>query len=291
MDLQLAGKRALVTGGSRGIGKGVARQLALEGATCAICSRHQTDIERAAADLTAETGSPCLPFVADMIDLASIEGLVEQSVESLGGIDILVCCAARVSGGRPDDFAHVTDELIMNDFQEKYLGYFRCVRAVVPHMRRAGWGRIVMVSGLAARQAGNISAGARNASVVNLAKALSAEFGQSGITVNVVHPAGTMTERFQERMAAEAKAQGISQEEALRRASARNAIGRPVTVQEIADVVAFLASPRSAAVSGEAISASPAEPGRERSKPTQLANKPPPAWTSYRRRRSRISSS
>ena len=254
MDLQLAGKRALVTGGSRGIGKGVARQLALEGATCAICSRHQADIERAAAELAAETGSRCLPFVADMIDLASIEGLVEQSVESLGGIDILVCCAARVSGGWPDDFEHVTDELIMNDFQEKYLGYLRCVRAVVPHMNRAGWGRIVMISGLAARHAGNISAGARNASVVNLAKALSGEFGQSGITVNVVHPAGTLTERFQERIASEAQAQGISEEEALRRASARNAIGRPVTVQEIADVVAFLASPRSAAVSGEAIS-------------------------------------
>ena len=78
-----------LAGGSRGIGKGVARQLVFEGATCAICSRHQADIERAAAELTAETGSLCLPFVADMIDPASIEGLVEQSVESLGGIDIL----------------------------------------------------------------------------------------------------------------------------------------------------------------------------------------------------------
>ncbi len=254
MDLQLAGKRALITGGSRGIGKAVARQLAFEGVACAICSRHQADIERAAAELAAETGSRCLPFVADMADGASIERLVTQAAESLGGIDILVCGAARVSGGVPDDFQGVTDELIMRDFQEKFLGYFRCARAVVPHMQRAGWGRIVMISGLAARQAGRISAGARNASVVHLAKTLAGELGRSGITVNVVYPAATATEHFQERMAAQAERRGISQEEVLRLAAANTAIGRLVTPLEIADVVAFLVSPRSVAVSGEAIS-------------------------------------
>jgi NAD(P)-dependent dehydrogenase (short-subunit alcohol dehydrogenase family) len=182
VDLQLQGKRALITGGSRGIGKATARQLALEGVDCAICGRTEATIKAAAAELAAETGRTIVPFVADTSQAESIGALVDGAVAALGGLDILVNNAARVGGSEPEDLDHVTDELILKDFTEKYLGYFRCARAVAPHMRAAGWGRIINISGMAARTAGGFSAGPRNASTAHLTKNLSVELGRTAST-------------------------------------------------------------------------------------------------------------
>lgn len=253
MDLQLKGKRALVTGGSRGIGRAIARQLALEGVDCVIASRTEATLQAAAEDLARETGARFIPIVVDMSNPDSIQHLVESAAAALGGIDILVNSAARVSGGIPEDFANVTDELILRDFQEKFLGYFRCARAVIPYMRAAGWGRIINIGGLAARNAGGISAGARNVSVVHMTKSLAVELGRYGINVNVIHPATTLTETLAERLAARARHEGVSLDQLLQRAGANTAIGRLVTAEEIAYVATFLASPLSVAITGEVI--------------------------------------
>lgn len=244
MDLQLAGKKALITGGSRGIGKAIARQLALEGVDCTICSRNEASLTAAAEELKEETGRNIYPIVADTGNPDSIQRLVDQAAEAMGGIDILVNNGARVSGGAPEDFHHVEEELILKDFEEKFMGYFRTTRAVAPYMQENNWGRIINISGMAARNAGSISAGARNVSVVHLTKTASIELGKHGITVNAVYPGITETETTHERFPNEADLQAIAN---------KNAIGRLVKAEDIANVVTFLASPLSVSITGDVI--------------------------------------
>jgi NAD(P)-dependent dehydrogenase (short-subunit alcohol dehydrogenase family) len=253
MDLQLKGKRALVTGGSKGIGKAIARQLAREGVDCAICARTEETLKSTAEELAAETGARIVPVVGNTANAESIQQFVDQAAAQLGGIDILVNCAARPSGEIPEDFERVTDDLILKDFEEKYVGYFRCARAAAPYMRQAGWGRIINIGGLAARNAGPISAGARNASTVHLTKTLAVELGKYGVNVNLVHPSTTVTERYVERMTARARNEGKSFEEVLEQAGTGNSIRHVVTSEEIAYVVAFLASPLAIGINGESI--------------------------------------
>lgn len=244
MDLRLAGKRALITGGSRGIGKAIARQLALEGVDCTICSRNEAVLQAAAKELREETGRNIYAFTADMGNLDSISELVGKAAEAMGGIDILVNNGARVSGGEPEDFNEVSDELILKDFQEKFMGYFRCTRAVAPYMKKNGWGRIINMSGTAARTGGAISAGARNVSVVHLTKTSSMELGKYGINVNAIYPGVTVTETTRDR---------FPNEEALEQIAESNAIKRLVKAEDIANVAAFLASPLSVAITGDVI--------------------------------------
>lgn len=245
MDLKLSGKRALITGGSRGIGKAIALQLALEGVDCTICSRNESTLKLSAEQLTQATGSKIYPIVADTSNPESIQNLVEKAAEAMGGIDILVNNGARVSGGEPEDFHHVKDELILKDFEEKFMGYFRCIRAVAPYMINNNWGRIINVSGLAARTAGSLSAGARNASVIHLTKTISLELGKHGINVNAIYPAITETETIKDR---------FPDEDFLRESAEKNPIGRLVTAEDIANVVTFLASPLSVSITGDVIS-------------------------------------
>ncbi|AWX56391.1 SDR family oxidoreductase [Brevibacillus brevis] len=246
MDLKLSGKKALITGGSRGIGKAIARQLALEGVDCTICARNESALEIAADELVQETKRNIYPIVADTSNPDSILHLVEQSATAMGGIDILINSGARVGGGEPEDFNRIKDELILKDFEEKYMGYFRCMRAVAPYMMKNNWGRIVNISGLAARIGGNyFSSGPRNASVVHLTKSASLELGKHGINVNAVYPAVTVTETIKER---------FPNEEDLHKAVEMYPIGRLVTAEDIAYVVTFLASPLSTSITGDVIS-------------------------------------
>ncbi|WP_242215410.1 SDR family NAD(P)-dependent oxidoreductase [Bacillus cereus group sp. BfR-BA-01383] len=246
MDLKLSGKKALIVGGSRGIGKATARQLALEGVDCTICSRNESSLKIAAEELAQETKRNIYPIVADTTDPDSILNLVEKSATAMGGIDILVNSGARVGGFEPEDFNSIKDELILKDFEEKYMGYFRCIRAVAPYMIENNWGRIISISGLAARIGGNyFSSGPRNASVVHLTKSASLELGKHGINVNAVYPGIVDTEMFRNR---------VTNEDALRQMAALNAIGRLITVEEIANVITFLASPLAASITGDVIS-------------------------------------
>lgn len=246
MDLQLSGKKALIVGGSRGIGKATARQLALEGVDCTICSRNESSLQIAAEELAQETNRNIYPIVADTTDPDSILNLVEKSAAAMGSIDILINSGARVGGFEPEDFNSIKDELILKDFEEKYMGYFRCIRAVAPYMIENNWGRIISISGLAARIGGNyFSSGPRNASVVHLTKSASLELGKHGINVNAVYPGIVDTEMFRNR---------VTNEDAVRQMAGLNALGRLITVEEIANVITFLASPLAASITGDVIS-------------------------------------
>jgi NAD(P)-dependent dehydrogenase (short-subunit alcohol dehydrogenase family) len=253
MDLELTGKRALVTGGSRGIGLAVARALAAEGADVALLARDKAALEAARDSVAAASGRRVIAVSADTGDDRSVREAVDAVADALGGVDILVNAAARPNTGAPGGI----DEFDPDEFSEqvnvKVLGYLRCIRAVVPLMRASGWGRIINVSGLAARSTGAITGTIRNVAVSALSKNLADELGKDGINVTVVHPGVTVTEQSPEILALRAARAGVSVAEIERRLGAAVGIGRLVTAEEVAAVVVFLASPKSVAINGDAI--------------------------------------
>lgn len=254
MDLQLKGRRALVTGGSKGIGKAIARALAREGADVVIAARTAHDLAAAAAELSAETGARVIGLPVDTGEDASVKALIAQTIEALGGLDILVNSAARPMGqSAPPKLADITDAVFYDDVNIKVMGYLRTAREAAPHMIAAGWGRIINVSGLGARQTGSIVGSMRNVAVAAMTKNLADELGPRGINVTAVHPGLTRTEKTAGVVAAVAAAQGASEAQAEARLAANSSIGRLVDAEEVADLVAFLASPRSVAINGDAI--------------------------------------
>ena len=257
MDLALADKRALVTGGSRGIGKAVARALADEGVDVALLARDAARLDAAAAELAAATGRRIVAVAADTGDDASVDRAVREATRRLGGtIDILVNAAAEPGGyAAAPGLADVTTELFAAELNVKAMGYLRVARAVAPAMRVQRWGRIVNISGLAARQTGNIVGSMRNVAVAAMTKNLADELGPDGINCTVVHPGLTRTERTAELVHRRAAADGVAEDEILRRMAEGNSIRHLVDAAEVAAVVVFLASPRSIAINGEAIAA------------------------------------
>jgi NAD(P)-dependent dehydrogenase (short-subunit alcohol dehydrogenase family) len=241
MDLELTGKRALVTGGSRGIGKAIARQLALEGAAVAIAARDKARIEATVAELSAESGRAVFGTPFDAADGKSITQMVKASADALGGIDILVNGAARPGGQVPAlRWDAVTEESLFEELQVKLLGYLRAAQAVVPYMIAGHWGRIINLSGLAARQAGSVIGSVRNVSVAAMSKNLADELAPHGINVVTVHPGLTRTEATTPEVEARPPS---------------NLVGRLIDSTEVAYVVAFLASPKSVAIDGDTIAA------------------------------------
>ena len=250
MDLKLDGKRAIVTGASRGIGLAVTRGLAAEGAVVAMVARSESDLEAAARSVEGRT----VVVPADTTDDASVRAMVERVVTELGGVDVLVNAAAQPSGGAPiPPLTQLSDEAVQVDFNTKVLGYLRCARAVAPHMTAQGFGRIVNVSGLNARRTGSVSGSIRNVAVAALTANLADELGPHGVGVVVVHPGMVETERTTTLVAEQAARTGRSPEQVRADLAAASSQQRMFTADEVADVVVFLASPRASAVSGDAV--------------------------------------
>lgn len=260
MDLGLKGKNAIVTGGSLGIGKAIARELAREGVNVAIVSRTKERLDTVAKALSAETGGKVIALAADVTSKQQVEAMVAEAVKQLGGVHILVNSGSSPGGSTSaiGPIETVVDEDLLLDFNTKYLGAVRCARAVIPHMKKQGWGRIINISGTNARNAGNLSGGARNASMVHMTKTLAVQLGRFGITVNCVHPGTTRTERTPRLLEKQAAELNITPEEVEKRTFApdaprSNAICRMVDASEIGYVTAFLASEKSWAICGELV--------------------------------------
>jgi NAD(P)-dependent dehydrogenase (short-subunit alcohol dehydrogenase family) len=260
MDLGLRDKHAIVTGGSQGIGKAIARELAREGVDVAIVARSKERLEATARELGAETGRRIIALAADVTSREQVDAMVAQAAAQLGGLHILVNSGSSPGGSAsatgPIDT--VVDEDLLRDFNVKYMGALRCARAAIPHLKEQGWGRIINISGTNSRNAGNLSGGARNTSLVHFTKTLGVQLGRFGITVNCIHPGTTRSERTPHLLAARAAELNITPEEAEKRNyapdSARgNAIGRMVDATEVAYVAAFLASDKAWAVTGELV--------------------------------------
>jgi len=254
VDLELNDRLAIVTGGSRGIGKAIAAELAKEGAKVAIVARDLRTAEAAASEIAANTRRPVYACRADTGKDDDVRSAFSQIVAEHGRIDILVNCAAQPAGQQPaPKLAGITDEIFWADINVKVLGYLRCAREVAPVMQRQHSGRIVNVSGLAARQTGSIVGSIRNISVAALTKNLADELGPHGISVTCVHPGFTRTEKTLDALRYRASVAGLSVEAIEQRLAEDTSIRHLVTAEEVAYVVAFLSSPKSTAISGDAI--------------------------------------
>ncbi len=258
MDFGLKDKTAIVAGGSRGIGKAIALELAREGVDIALTARSLGPLEETAAEIAGETGRKIISFACDVTDRNSVDRMVDQAAEALGGLNILVN-SASLPGGSPNAVGRIetiVDEDFLNDFDTKYMGALRLTRAAIPHLKKAGWGRIINISGVNARTPGNLSGGARNTSLVHFTRTMALQLGRDGITVNCIHPGATRTERTAVQLAERSKKTGESPEQLEKKdyaegAPRTNAIGRMVDASEVAYVAVFLASNQACAMTGE----------------------------------------
>ncbi len=256
MDLQLEGKKAIVTGGSRGIGKAIAWELAREGCDVAICARNANALQATSREIAEDTGRNIYPIECNTQDTESVNSMVARANFQLGGVDILVNNAARPLGQAPvPGIEGVTDEAFNEDINTKVLGYLRCARAVAPIMKERGWGRIINISGLASRSSGSAVGSIRNVSVSALTKNLADELGPFGINAVVIHPGGTRTEATPSVAAARAEAQGVSIETVLQDMANANSVRKLIDAREIAYIATFVASPKAVAITGDAIAA------------------------------------
>jgi NAD(P)-dependent dehydrogenase (short-subunit alcohol dehydrogenase family) len=248
---ELEDQVAIVTGGGLGIGKAITRALARRGATVVIAARRLPILQEAADEITGETGARIVPVVADTTDTESVEAMAAAAAQ-VGRLSILVNGAAAPAGLVRNDVANADPEALLADLNTKVVGYFRCIKAVVPHMRANHYGRIVNIGGLTGRSSHALS-GMRNLAVVHMTKALSDQLGPDGITVNTLHPGVVETEHIHELYAKNAAAQGITAEQVEQNFIDRTPIRRILSADEVADAVAFFAGPTAGGITGESL--------------------------------------
>lgn len=259
MDLQLQGKAAFITGGSMGIGKAAALELAREGVNVAIAARRQAILDEAATELRAAlAGVPgagrILPVAADTTDMASVEAAMARTADAFGRIDILVNGAAHPGGLVRSELDEADPQGLLQDIDIKVVGYFRCAKAVAPYMRRQKYGRIINIGGLTGRGSKQLS-GMRNVAIVHMTKTLSDQLGPDGITVNTLHPGVVETPHIHELYEKEAKKQGLTAAEVEANYVKVTPIRRVLQPEEMGWIIAFLASPRSGSITGESLGA------------------------------------
>ncbi len=251
MDLQLRGKAALILGGSKGIGKGVACALAREGVAVALIARSQDSLDRTVSEIEAE-GGRAIGVAGDLADLPAMERAVASARRQIGPIDILL----NNSGGPPPSgVIGVSPEVWEAQFRAMVLSLFRVTELVLPEMRARKWGRILNVASTSVIEpipTIGISNTLRSA-ILGWAKTLAAETARDGITVNTLLPGAIATDRSLSLSKAAAERQGISADEVLKRTAQAIPVGRLGTPEEFGAVAAFLASPLAAYVTGSLI--------------------------------------
>jgi hypothetical protein len=250
MELGLKGRRAIVTGGSKGIGAAIAAELLAEGAAVAICSRHQDELEGAADQLRAKGGF-VLAAVADVTSAPEVDRFVGESAKALGGLDILVNNAGRA---HPGTFATLTDSDFQEDLDVKLFSQIRCSRAALPHLKAAGGGAIININAIYGRQPDPafFATTVDRAACLALNKALAMEFGPEGILVNSVNIGFVRTPQW--KTIHQLRAPELSEEEFFAGAAKPEVpLGRFGEPEEVAGLVAFLASRRASYITGASI--------------------------------------
>jgi 3-oxoacyl-[acyl-carrier protein] reductase len=250
MDLGIKGRRAIVTGGSGGIGFETARQLLEEGARVLIAGRDEKKLNQARDDLEKRTGGEVHSVVADMAKEADIDKMVETAKQKLGGVDILVNNAGTMYSGR---FAVLNDDEMKNQLETKLFGFLRTIRAVYPMMKAQKWGRIVNTIGGAGKEPDPymFGSGMTNSALLNLTKSLSTEFGEDNVLVNAICPGWVDTNLWRKNAQGLQKELNVkSEEEARKLAAKKNALGRMGKPEELANATVFLCSERASYITG-----------------------------------------
>jgi 3-oxoacyl-[acyl-carrier protein] reductase len=257
MDLQLNGKAALVTGSSKGIGEAVARTLAREGAVVIVHGRDSAQTERVASDIVGR-GGHAYAVTGDLTDDRAVQRLVDDAERLAGPMAILVNNAGG-SGGSKEDWGTAQPATWMASFDRNVLAALRVANRLLPKMRQARWGRVINISSLAAtiapRTAPDYSTAKAgiNAMTASMAKAVAAD----GVTVNAVSPGTIHSAALDARFREVAADQGLGEEaswadveRAVLPLFAQVPVGRVGTLDEIADAIAFLASPLAGYITG-----------------------------------------
>ena len=248
MDLGLAGRVAIVTGASRGIGKACAAELAAEGAAVVLLSRDGARNAAACAELASQAKDRVVGAPADLNDEPAVRAVFARTMAEFGRLDILVNCAAVIGRG---DFFALDEAKWARMFGDKLDGTARCLRLAVPLSK---WGRIVNVLGGAARQPqpAAVSVGLNNAAILNLIKAVAGDLARDNILINAVIPSVIHSERLDETIRTDAARTGKPEAEMRAARVARIPLGRMGESREVVAVVAFLASERASFVTGSA---------------------------------------
>lgn len=251
MDLQLAGRHVLITGGSRGIGLACARDFLAEGCKVSLLARSPEHMERALAELrgAGEVAGHC----ADLTDPAAALQAVDAVEAGFGPIDVLVNSAGAAKRTPYDE---LQPQAWHDAMQAKFFTYVHVMDPVVKRMGARGAGAIVNVIGMGGKLATitHLAGGAANAALMLATAGLAAAWGPRGVRINAVNPTLTLTERLAEGFAVDARMRNTSQEEVQRQAESKLPLRRIARPEEIAAAVLFLASPRASYISGAILS-------------------------------------
>jgi NAD(P)-dependent dehydrogenase (short-subunit alcohol dehydrogenase family) len=250
MELGLAGRRVVVTGGSKGIGLAIAHELAAEGAAVAICARSADEVRRA-EDAIREHGGTVFAAVADVTRPDEVEAFVAAAAEALGGIDVLV---NNAGAAHPGTFETLTDEAWQGDLDVKLFSQIRCTRAALPHLRRSAAGRVININSVYARYPDPtfFATTVNRAACLNFSKALAIDLGPEGILVNSVNIGFVVTPQWENIR--QRRAPDQTEEEFFGALAAKEVpLGRFGHVEEVSGLVAFLASDRASYLTGTSI--------------------------------------
>jgi len=253
MNLHLDGKIALVTGASQGLGYAVALALSREGARVALNSRNLEKLQKAAQTIQAETGNEVKPFAMDVIDPQAADTLIDQVVNSFGGLDLLVTNA----GGPPaGSFETFSDDDWHHAVELCFLSQVRLIRSALPHLRNSKSASVLTVTSMSVKQPvpNLILSNSVRMATIGLTKSLALELGSQGIRFNSILPGWTETDRVVTLMKHRAQASGLSIEEETRRQSKDSPLGRMATPEEFANSAVFLLSPAASYLTGVMLS-------------------------------------